>query len=132
MSGEKALWPIDVKGRQGIQNVLDTLAGIDNLIGGWTSSADARQTGLTLHIKFDRKTDVMTGTMVFGNVLERSPAMLGDACRRLLAAMDATEADTAAAARLRSLAAIYEQPLNRDKTFTFTGRELAAMLKEEG
>ena len=34
-------------------------------------------------------------------------------------------------ARLRSLAAIYEQPLNRDKTFTFTGRELAAMLKEE-
>ena len=37
-----------------------------------------------------------------------------------------------AAARLRSLAAIYEQPLNRDSTFTFTGRELAAMLKEEG
>ena len=36
------------------------------------------------------------------------------------------------AARLRSLAAIYEQPLNRDTTFTFTGRELAAMLKEEG
>lgn len=35
-------------------------------------------------------------------------------------------------ARLRSLAAIYEQPSNRDKTFTFTGRELAAMLKEEG
>lgn len=37
-----------------------------------------------------------------------------------------------AAARLRSLAAIYKQPSNRDKTFTFTGRELAAMLKEEG
>ena len=36
-----------------------------------------------------------------------------------------------AAARLRSLAAIYEQPLTRDSTFTFTGRELAAMLKEE-
>ena len=35
-----------------------------------------------------------------------------------------------AAARLRSLAAIYEQPLNRDTTFTFTGRKLAAMLKE--
>ena len=40
--------------------------------------------------------------------------------------------ERAAADRLRSLAAIYEQPLNRDKTFTFTGRELAAMLKEEG
>ena len=39
---------------------------------------------------------------------------------------------TAVAARLRRLAAIYEQPLNRDTTFTFTGRELAAMLKEEG
>ena len=37
-----------------------------------------------------------------------------------------------AASRLRSLAAIYEQPLNRDKTFTFAGREMAAMLKEEG
>ena len=41
-------------------------------------------------------------------------------------------ADVRAAARLRSLAAIYEQPLNRDKTFTFKGSELAAMLKEEG
>ena len=45
---------------------------------------------------------------------------------------DYPTADTAAAARLRSLAAIYEQPLNRDQSFTFTGRELAAMLKEEG
>ncbi len=35
-------------------------------------------------------------------------------------------------ARLRSLAARFEQPLNRDTTFTFTGRELAAMMKEEG
>ena len=41
-------------------------------------------------------------------------------------------ADVRAAARLRSLAAIYEQPLNRDTTFTFKGSELAAMLKEEG
>ena len=43
-----------------------------------------------------------------------------------------TVVDLSAAARLRSLAAIYEQPLNRDQSFTFTGRELAAMLKEEG
>lgn len=41
-----------------------------------------------------------------------------------------SRSDARAAARLRSLAAIYEQPLNRDKTFTFTGRELAAMLKD--
>lgn len=32
------------------------------------------------------------------------------------------------AARLRSLAAIYEQPLNRDKTFT--GSEVASMLRD--
>lgn len=47
-------------------------------------------------------------------------------------ALAALVADVRAAARLRRLAAIYEQPSNRDKTFTFTGRELAAMLKEEG
>ena len=35
-------------------------------------------------------------------------------------------------ARLRSLAALFDQPLNRDQEHTFTGRELAAMLKEEG
>ena len=40
--------------------------------------------------------------------------------------------DAAAAARLRSLAAIYEQPLNRDQEHTFTGHALAEMLRGEG
>ena len=49
-----------------------------------------------------------------------------------VAAHAALVADVRAAARLRSLAAIYEQPLNRDTTFTFTGRALAEMLRGEG
>ena len=56
--------------------------------------------------------------------VDRDAALAAHHHRPLLAAIQQ-------AGRLRSLAAIYEQPLNRDTTFTFTGRELAAMLKEE-
>ena len=37
-----------------------------------------------------------------------------------------------AAARLRSLAALFDQPLNRDQEHTFTGHALAEMLRGEG
>ena len=35
-------------------------------------------------------------------------------------------------ARLRSLAALFDQPLNRDQERTFTGHALAEMLRGEG
>ena len=38
----------------------------------------------------------------------------------------------AAAARLRSMAALFDQPLNRDQEHTFTGHALAEMLRGEG
>ena len=56
----------------------------------------------------------------------------GVSARAGIRQLQQAQKDATAAARLRSLAAIYEQPLNRDQSFTFTGRELAAMLKEEG
>ena len=48
------------------------------------------------------------------------------------AAYAALVADVRSAARLRSLAALFEQPLNRDQEHTFTGRALAEMLRGEG
>ena len=49
-----------------------------------------------------------------------------------IAAYAALVADVRAAARLRSLAALFEQPLNRDQEHTFTGHALAEMLRGEG
>jgi len=71
-------------------------------------------------VDIDDDGDIYIDCIRSGNVDPRQVAILRDAV------------DPPAAARLRYLAAIYEQPLNRDTTFTFTGRELAAMLKEEG
>lgn len=86
------LWPITDEGRAGIERLLDQLRQVDEAVGGWTAKVDVRQTGVSYHAKFDRKTDVLGGASLFVTMIEKSPALLADACRRLLAADDAHRA----------------------------------------
>ena len=82
------LWPIDATERAGIERTAALLESIDNAIAGWTSKVNARTTGVSIYITFERKTDVMTA-LEFASVLEQCPGMLAGACLRLLAAIDA-------------------------------------------
>lgn len=74
-----------------------TLAAVGDAVGGWGYKADARQTGASVHFKFDQRTDVAQ-TMQFIEVIHTSPQKLNQVCTRLLAA-DAENA------RLRALLA---------------------------
>lgn len=53
----------------------------------WTHKADARQTGFSLHIKFDQKVDVITTTLPVVGLFVNSPQTiltLAELCERLL------------------------------------------------
>lgn len=94
MAAHAALWPLDDVARSGVERLLEQLAEIDDTTGGFTTKSDLRQTGMSLHVKFDKKVDVLATTMPFLTMLERSPALLANACRRLLAADDAAKVST--------------------------------------
>lgn len=74
-----------------LQKNLDTLERLGEAVGEWTSKSDARQTGVSMHLRFAKKVDVYT-SLEFVQVMERCPAMLADACRRLLAMTEPDEA----------------------------------------
>lgn len=59
------------------------ILAIDDLIGGWTIKADLRQTGMSVHFKFDKRVDIGT-TARFLTLIENSPGMLVNALRLLL------------------------------------------------
>lgn len=88
MSDEK--WPLDDRQKTNIRGVGEQIKEIDDLTGGWTCKAEARRTGLSLYVRFEKKVDV-TVSMRFLNMLESSPGMLVDACERLLAAAEAQD-----------------------------------------
>lgn len=74
---------IDDTAEVNVRASLEKLKNIDEATGGWTVKTDARQTGCSMHIKFDNKTDVLT-TLQFANMLQLAPGMLANALRLLL------------------------------------------------
>ena len=77
--------PMDERQRANIQSIIDALADTDDKIGSWTGKVDNRQTGFSYHAKFENKVAVMDTIAIVGQ-FEQAPAMLADACRKLLAA----------------------------------------------
>lgn len=64
---------------------LARIEAIGEAITSWTHKADARETGATVHFKFERRADVFTA-LEFVTVMNGSVPMLGPVYRRLLAA----------------------------------------------
>jgi hypothetical protein len=54
------------------QRILDN----ETATGTWTTKAEARQTGCSLHIKYEKRTDVLGGSSMFIEILEGSAAKL--------------------------------------------------------
>lgn len=73
------------RSRENIQGIIDKLYETGESVGGWTSKYDNRETGFSYHAKFEKKVSVFV-TLEFVNQLQNAPAMLVDACRKLLAA----------------------------------------------
>ncbi len=71
-----------------LKTLLAQLEGIGKAIGSYTTKADARETGCSIHFKFENKVDVMSTTMDFVSQVERAPALLANACRRLITAYE--------------------------------------------
>lgn len=61
----------------------DHLLRVGDATGGWTTKADARQTGCSIHFKFENKVPVHTA-MEFITIIEEAPGMLTNALRLLL------------------------------------------------
>lgn len=61
----------------------DTILDIDTAIGGFTTKADLRQTGMSVHFKFDNRVSIDT-TAKFLGIVEQAPGMLVNALRLLL------------------------------------------------
>jgi hypothetical protein len=76
--------PMTDRQRSNVQQVIDDLTEVGKAIGGWTDKYECRQTGISYHAKFDNEVDVLTVTTRFARQLSEAPAMLADACRRLL------------------------------------------------
>lgn len=77
--------PLNDAARARIRGVIDALVKMEETTGGFTSKVDARQTGCSVHVRFENKVGVNTSLDFWQQIVE-SPAMLADACRRLLAA----------------------------------------------
>lgn len=80
-----AYTPMDDHGRANVQSIIDALTTTGEAIGSWESTINAREQGATLIMKFERKAGVNIAVELVSQ-LEQAPAMLADACRKLLAA----------------------------------------------
>lgn len=76
---------LDMRGRENIQGVIDTLKSLGNQVGEWSHKVEAREQGVSIHIRFDNKTDVWT-TARWADILQQCPGKLINACERLLKA----------------------------------------------
>jgi hypothetical protein len=71
-----------------LRTILQQLEGLDDLIGGWTSKVDARQTGFSLHVKFDKKVSVQD-TLTVAAVFENASMKLVQVVGRVVGQLDA-------------------------------------------
>ncbi len=85
---DEARWPLTDHEKQNLQRIIDRIAELDGAIGGWTRKAECRETGLSMHVKFDKKQHGIDTAMAFLTLLEQAPGLLRSACERLLEATD--------------------------------------------
>jgi hypothetical protein len=71
-----------------LRDMLAFLLNLDDIHGGWTSKIDARQTGFSLHVKFDKRVDVGT-TITVANAFEQGTVKLCQVVARVLGQIDA-------------------------------------------
>lgn len=77
--------PLSDEGRERVQDIIDRLVRVGEAVGSWSTNVQARETGVSYHAKFTNKVDVRT-SLDFSTQLSECPALLADACRKLLAA----------------------------------------------
>lgn len=66
-----------------MRGMVEHLLVLDDITGGWTTKIDARQTGFSLHVKFDRKSSVKF-TAQTAQVFEQAPIKLCQIASRVL------------------------------------------------
>lgn len=66
-----------------LREIVDTLIRHDRVMGGYTTKVDARQGGFSMHVKFDKRTNVLT-TVEIATVFEQSGERLCHVARKLL------------------------------------------------
>lgn len=71
-----------------IRQIVQQLDGVDEITGGFSTKVDARQTGFTIHVRFENRTDVMS-TITVAEVFEGAGPKLAQILHRLLAQHDA-------------------------------------------
>lgn len=84
--------PFSLDEQKVLREVLDFLLGLDDIHGGWTSKIDARQTGFSLHIKFDKRVDVRTSIAV-ATAFEQATVKLCQVVARVIGQLDAASVD---------------------------------------
>jgi hypothetical protein len=73
-----------------LRGMVETLLALDDITGGWTAKSDVRQSGFSLHVKFDRKSsvdEVLRAVQVF----EQTPIKFCQVASRVLDQLDAAE-----------------------------------------
>lgn len=78
-----------------LRDIIATLEHQDSLIGGWSTKIDARQTGFSLHIKFDKKVGVQDAIAI-ANVFDNGTLKLYQIIHRVLGQIDAAKAEAKA------------------------------------
>lgn len=74
-----------------LRDILAQLNSQEEMIGNWSTKCDARQTGFSLHAKFEKKVDIMD-TLAVVAVMEQAPIRLYQIVDRVLGQIEAAEA----------------------------------------
>lgn len=72
-----------------LTQIRDELLSLDDLTGGWTTKVDVRQTGFSLHVKFDNKVGIDTSIRM-SEVFDQASVKLCQVVSRLLDQIEAT------------------------------------------
>lgn len=86
--GQPVLWPLTDERVAKIRTLRDQINETWDAIGEWTTKTEARQTGFSMHVRFENRVDVLKTTARWVNLMEQGPAMLLEAIGKLLAAHD--------------------------------------------
>lgn len=74
-----------------LREIVAQLDGLDSATGGWTTKLEARQTGFSLHIRFDKKVGIEQ-SLAAAAVFENGPEKLCQIVSRVVGQLDAAAA----------------------------------------
>lgn len=87
MTDEKGepYWPLPANVVASVAGLAENIEALEAATGGYSTKVNARKTGVSLYVRYQRETDVMT-SLSFANHMQYGPGYLLTACRTLLAA----------------------------------------------